>query len=87
MVKAKEPDITHARQGAISPHAPTVTPVCDDCRRIKALLVAFRDFGYSTLTLVEMREAYDIATTRKPDASDGIIAMLTRSQLEEAGLA
>ena len=34
----------------------------------------------------ECREAYNLAMTRDVTAADGIIAMLTRSQLVEAGL-
>lgn len=59
---------------------------CPHCQRITKLCKAFREFGYTDLGIREQREAYHVAMIRKPGAEDGIIAMLTRSQLVEAGL-
>lgn len=56
------------------------------CQRIGRLCKGFREFGYADLTIAEARTAYHIAMLRQPTAKDGIIAMLTRSQLVEAGL-
>ena len=67
-------------------HQASIASDCPHCQRITKLCKAFRDFGYTDLTIAEQREAYHIAMTRKPDATDGIIAMLTWSQLRDAGL-
>ena len=67
-------------------HPASIADGCCHCIRIAALCRGFRDFGYSTLTIAECREAYHAAMTREVTAADGIIAMLTRSQLIEAGL-
>jgi hypothetical protein len=69
-----------------STHAAWMAKDCPHCQRITKLLRAFREFGYSDLTVREQREAYHVAMLRKPTATDGIIAMMTRSQLVEAGL-
>lgn len=68
-------------------HPPQLATDCKHCVRITKLCRAFRDFGYTNLTIAETREAYHIAMSRETTAEDGIIAMLTRSQLVEAGLA
>ena len=67
-------------------HPPQYARDCPHCQRIARLCKGFRDFGYAGLTMDECREAYNLAMTRDVTAADGIIAMLTRSQLVEAGL-
>jgi hypothetical protein len=67
-------------------HPPQLATDCPHCQRITKLCRAFREFGYSDLTMAEARDAYHVAMTRGVTAADGIIAMLTRSQLVEAGL-
>jgi hypothetical protein len=67
-------------------HPASIADGCRHCIRIAALNRALREFGYASLTMAESRDAYHIAMQRKPDASDGIIATLTRSQLEQAGI-
>lgn len=76
--------IEHGDLGPDHP-APLATD-CPHCQRITRLCIAFRQFGYSTLTIAETREAYHAAMAGEVTAADGIIAMLTRSQLVEAGL-
>ena len=77
-------NIEHGTFG--SDHPIALARDCPHCQRVAKLCKAFRDFGYSDLTIAEQREAYNLAMTRPVDAADGIIAMLTRSQLVEAGL-
>ncbi len=59
---------------------------CKDCQRIRALRKGLIEFGYTSLTWEDAQQSYEIAMTRKPTAEDGIIAMMIRSQLLEAGL-
>jgi hypothetical protein len=73
--------------GTLGPDHPVALATdCPHCQRITKLRKAFREFGYTDLTTEEQREAYHVAMAREVTAEDGIIAMLTRSQLREAGL-
>lgn len=85
------PDFEH--QGEPYPwgrHRPAYADRCPLCvasrarnRRITSLHAAFVEFGYTTLTRDETATAYDKAVAG--DVQDGdIIAMLIRSQLNEA---
>ncbi len=82
---ADEIDHDDAAPGT-GPHPAWLAKDCPHCQRITKLTKAFREFGYADLTIAETREAYHVAMIRKPTAEDGIIAMLTRSQLVEAGI-
>lgn len=59
---------------------------CTDCKRVTAIHNALVSFGYPSATWDEVSNGYNISFSRKPDASDGIIAMLTYSQLADVGL-
>lgn len=65
-------------------------PVCGPkilkSERVVLLYRSLREFGYSTINVIDVEQAYDIAMERKPTAEDGVIATLVRSQLVEAGL-
>jgi hypothetical protein len=76
--------ITHGHFGA--DHPARIASDCKHCQRIVRLTRGFREFGYKDLSLAETRDAYNLAMEREVTAEDGIIAMLTRSQLREAGL-
>jgi len=76
--------IDHAGLGP--DHPPQLATDCPHCVRITKLCKAFREFGYSNLTIAETRDAYHLAMAREVTAEDGIIAMFTRGQLREAGL-
>lgn len=67
-------------------HPPQLTTDCPHCQRITKINRALREFGYSTLTIAETREAYHVAISREVTAEDGIIAMFTRGFLRDAGL-
>jgi len=96
--KAKVPDIVHPDvTGMWHQHMPAYSDMCPVCGpaiaarkvradRVKAIHRSLVDFGYSGLTLDDAGAAYDIAIVRKPTAADVIIAMMTRSQLRDAGL-
>ena len=79
-------ETVHHDESYGSDHPIMLVRDCPHCQRITKFLRAFREFGYGDLTITEQREAYDVAMVRRPTAEDGIIAMMTRSQLEEAGL-
>lgn len=89
-----KPDIIHEGEtDMFARHRPSYASYCRHCAKavqraktITALYLAFKDFGYTGLTRDETEAAYDIAMIRKPTAEDGIIAMLTRTQLEQAGV-
>lgn len=82
------PIIKHGHNGFTHSRDKEIMLACPDCKNIKALLVSFREFGYSTLTREEMESSYEEATTKTRDevkAGGNIIAMMTRTQLIEAG--
>jgi hypothetical protein len=79
--------VTTIDHGDLGPdHPDSIADGCPQCIRVARLRKAFRDFGYTDLTIAETRDAYHLAMARKPTAEDGIIAMLTWSQLRDAGL-
>lgn len=98
---SKQPDIIHNEPGAKMPrHKAEYSDMCDICGprikaakerndRVRRLQRSLVEFGYpldNNEGLQTVYEAYDIAMSRKVTAEDGIIAMMVRSQLEEAGI-
>lgn len=82
------PIIKHGRTAFTHSRDKEIMLACPDCKNIKALLVSFQEFGYSTLTREDMETSYEDATMKTRDevkASGNIITMMTRTQLVEAG--
>lgn len=85
MGTAKPLNIKHSVPGSIPEHTPDMISVCPDCGRIRAFHKAYREFGYSTLTIAQMSESYEAAM--RGEITDGdIIAILARRELIEAGI-
>lgn len=81
--------ITHqAKVNDRSPdeHLADLASVCPDCRNVTRLHGALVEFGYETLTVRDVREAYEAALLRPVTPEDGIIALMVRSQLRDAGI-
>jgi hypothetical protein len=89
----RKPDIEHPGEtDMFSKHRPSYSSYCRHCaatvqrkRTINALYLALKGFGYTTLTVAETEAAYDLAMAGPVESGD-IIAMLIRSQLEQAGV-
>lgn len=89
----RKPDIEHPGvEGMWAVHRPSYASMCRYCdelvrrnKTISALYLGLKEFGYSTLTRDETERAYDLALAGPVAGSGDIIAMLIRSQLEQAG--
>src|SRR5688500_5225703 len=90
----RKPDIEHPGEtDMFSRHRPSYSSYCRHCmaqiRRnetITALYLSLKRFGYTTLTREETEAAYNLAMAGPVDKTGDIIAMLIRSQLEQAGV-
>jgi hypothetical protein len=90
----RKPDIEHPGEtDMFSRHRPSYSSYCRHCmadvhrrKTINALYLSLKQFGYTTLTVEETEAAYDLAMVGPVDKSGDIIAMLIRSQLEQAGV-
>lgn len=90
----RKPDIEHPGEtDMFSKHKPSYSSMCPHCaatirraKTITSLYLGLKEFGYTTLTREDTEAAYDLAMAGPVDGSGDIIAMLIRSQLEQAGL-
>lgn len=99
MPTTKQPDIDHTGEPVGSPqeqamrrHRPEYADMCPICapkieraKRISALYMSLKEFGYSTVTRDDVAIAYDGALKGEDTGAD-IIRKLVKSQMVEAGL-
>lgn len=91
--KVVKPDTIHSDRSDIwKQHKPEYADMCPACKtvhqqakNINALYTSLVEFGYSSLTKDEVKEAYEGALDGVDPGSDIIKMMVTR-QMREAGL-